>query len=121
MSEAEVDEYLAAVPEPQRSTLEHVRATLAALLPGAEQGIAYGVPCFKVAGKGVAGFGFYQNHCTYFPMSGSITAELADDLTGFVTAKGSIRFPNDEPLSDALVGKLVGARQREIAGTARRR
>ena len=33
-----------------------------------------------MAGKGVAGFGFYKNHCTYFPMSGSITAELADDL-----------------------------------------
>jgi uncharacterized protein YdhG (YjbR/CyaY superfamily) len=121
VSEAEVDEYLGAVPEPQRSTLEHVRATLAALLPEAEQGIAYGVPCFKVAGKGVAGFAFYKNHCTYFPMSGSITAELADDLTGFVTAKGSIRFPNDEPLSDTLVAKLVEARQREIAGTTRPR
>jgi uncharacterized protein YdhG (YjbR/CyaY superfamily) len=54
-------------------------------------------------------------------MSGSITAELADDLTGFVTAKGSIRFPNDEPLSDTLVAKLVEARQREIAGTTRPR
>ena len=121
MSEAEVDAYLAAVPEPQRSTLDQVRSTLAAMLPEAEQGIAYGVPCFKVAGKGVAGFGFYRNHCTYFPMSGSITAELADDLTGFATAKGSIRFPNDEPLSTDLVAKLVEARQREIAGTQRGR
>jgi uncharacterized protein YdhG (YjbR/CyaY superfamily) len=120
VSEAEVDEYLAAVPEPQRATLYQVRATLAALIPEAEQGIAYGVPCFKVAGKGVAGFGFYKNHCTYFPMSGSITTVLADDLTGFVTAKGSIRFPNDEPLSGELVAKLVEARQREIAGATRR-
>ncbi len=121
MSRAQVDEYLAVVPEPQRSTLEHVRATLVALLPEAEEGIAYGVPCFKVAGKGVAGFGFYKNHCTYFPMSGSVTAELADDLTGFVTAKGSIRFPNDEPLSDELVARLVEARQREIAGAKKPR
>jgi uncharacterized protein YdhG (YjbR/CyaY superfamily) len=115
VSEAEVDAYLAAVPEPQRSTLDQVRSTLAVMLPESEQGIAYGVPCFKVAGKGVAGFGFYKNHCTYFPMSGSITAELADELTGFVTAKGSIRFPNDEPLPAQLVAKLVEARQREIA------
>ncbi len=117
----DVDDYLAAAPEPQRSTLEQLRARLAGLLPDAEQGIAYGVPCFKVAGKGVAGFGFYKDHCTYFPMSGSIIAELADDLTGLVTAKGSIRFPTDEPLSDDLVAKLVQARQREIAGTQRRR
>ena len=115
MSSQDVDEYLAAVPEPQRSTLEGLRATLAALLPEAEQGITYGVPCFKVGGKGVAGFGFHRNHCTYFPMSGSITAELADELTGYVTAKGSIRFPTDEPLPDDLVARLVEARAREIA------
>ena len=118
VSNQDVDDYLAAVPEPQKSTLEGLRATLAALLPHAEQGIAYGVPCFKVGGKGVAGFGFYKNHCTYFPMSGSITAELADDLVQYVTAKGSIQFPTDEPLPDALVSRLVEARQREIARTA---
>jgi uncharacterized protein YdhG (YjbR/CyaY superfamily) len=114
VSNQDVDDYLAAVPEPQKSTLEGMRATLAALLPDAEQGIAYGVPCFKVGGKGVAGFGFYKNHCTYFPMSGSITSELADDLTGFVTAKGSIQFPTDEPLPDDLVARLVEARRREL-------
>jgi uncharacterized protein YdhG (YjbR/CyaY superfamily) len=115
VSNQDVDDYLAAVPEPQKSTLESLRATLVALLPEAEQGIAYGVPCFKVGGKGVAGFGFYRNHCTYFPMSGSVTAELADDLKQYVTAKGSIQFPTDEPLPDALVARLVEARQREIA------
>ena len=121
MSNQDVDDYLAAVPEPQRSTLEQVRATLAALLPDAEQGIAYGVPCFKEGGKGVAGFGYYKNHCTYLPMSGSVTTELADELSGFVTAKGSIRFASDEPLPADLVRHLVEARRREIAGAARRR
>ena len=119
MTSQDVDDYLAAVPEPQKSTLEQLRSTLAALLPEAAQGIAYGVPCFKVGGKGVAGFGFYKNHCTYFPMSGSITTELADALTGFVTAKGSIQFPTDEPLSAELVEQLVDARRREIARSAK--
>jgi uncharacterized protein YdhG (YjbR/CyaY superfamily) len=114
VTDQDVDDYLADVPEPQKSTLESLRATLASLLPEAEQGIAYGVPCFKVAGKGVAGFGSSKNHCTYFPMSGSITTELADELTAYVTAKGSIRFPTDEPLPDDLVARLVEARRREI-------
>jgi uncharacterized protein YdhG (YjbR/CyaY superfamily) len=114
VSTQDVDDYLAAVPEPQKSTLEGMRATLAALLPDGAQGIAYGVPCFTVAGKGVAGFGFSRNHCTYFPMSGSITTELADELTAYVTAKGSIQFPADEPLPDDLVARLVEARRREI-------
>ena len=118
VSNQDVDDYLAAVPEPQKTTLESVRATLAALLPEAEQGIAYGVPCFKVGGKGVAGFASYKNHCTYLPMSGSITAELADELSGFVTAKGSVQFATDEPLPADLVEHLVDARLTEIARSA---
>ena len=115
VSTHDVDAYLAAVPEPHRTTLTGIRTTLSTLLPDADQCIAYGVPCFKVGGKGVAGFGFYKDHCTYFPMSGSITTELAGDLAGYVTAKGSIRFAPDEPLPPDLVERLVRARQREIA------
>ena len=119
MSAAEVDDYLAGVPEPQRATLQALREMLAELLPDAEQGIAYGVPCFKVGGKGVAGFGYYKNHNTYFPMSGSITAELAAELSDYVTAKGSLRFAADVPLPRPLVERLVEARTREIAGSGR--
>jgi uncharacterized protein YdhG (YjbR/CyaY superfamily) len=116
MSVKEVDDYLDGVPEPQRATLGALRAVIAGLLPGSEQGIAYGVPCFKVHGKGVAGFGSSTNHCSYFPMSGSITAELAAELEGYVTAKGSIQFPVDEPLPTDLVRRLIEARQNEIQG-----
>lgn len=119
MTATEVDTYLAGVPEPQRTTLQAVRAMIAGLLPDAEQGIAYGVPCFKIGGKGVAGFGYYKNHNTYFPMSGSITAELADELTDYVTAKGSLRFAADVPLPRPLVERLVEARTREIARSGR--
>jgi uncharacterized protein YdhG (YjbR/CyaY superfamily) len=118
MSEQDVDDYLAAVPEPQRATLEQLRATLAELLPDAEQGIAYGVPCFKVGGKGVAGFASYAKHCSYLPMSGSITAELADELTGYTTSKGSVQFAVDAPLPPDLVARLVEARRAEIARAA---
>ena len=118
-SSNEVTAYFRAVPEPQRTTLLAVHATLERLLPDADQSIAYGVPAFKVGGKGVAGVGWYKGHCSYFPMSGSITAELADELGGYVTSKGSIRFAADEPLPEALVARLVRARQDEIARTGR--
>lgn len=119
MSAAEVDAYLATVPEPQRSTLVAVRATIEGFLPEAEQGIAYGVPTFKVKGRAVAGFGFYTAHCSYFPMSGSITTELADQLSDYVTAKGSIRFATDQPLPAALVRALIEARKAEISRSGR--
>jgi uncharacterized protein YdhG (YjbR/CyaY superfamily) len=119
VSDAEVDVYLEALPEPQRTTLEQLRATLVALLPDADQGIAYGVPCFKVGGKAVAGFASYPKHCSYLPMSGSITAELADELSGYVTSKGSIQVATVEPLPAGLVEHLVEARRREIERAAR--
>lgn len=115
MTQQDVDDYLAAAPEPHRTTLRSVWDTLVAMLPEAEPGIAYGVPVLKVRGKGVAGVGFSTNHCTYFPMSGTITAELADELTGYGTAKGSIRFAPDEPLPADLLRRLVDARLAELA------
>jgi uncharacterized protein YdhG (YjbR/CyaY superfamily) len=118
-SPAEVTAYFDAVPEPHRATLRAVHATLARLLPDADLSLAYGVPAFKVGGKGVAGVGWYKGHCSYFPMSGSITTELADELVGYATSKGAIRFAADEPLPDALVARLVQARRDEIARTGR--
>lgn len=119
MTAQEIDDYLAGAPEPQATTLRALRATLEGLLPDAEPGIAYGVPAYKVDGRGVAGFSFSTAHCSYFPMSGSITAALADPLEGYATAKGSIRFDAGTPLPDDLVAQLVAARREEIARTGR--
>ncbi|MGB8021545.1 MAG: DUF1801 domain-containing protein [Candidatus Nanopelagicales bacterium] len=116
MTSQQVDEYLAAAPEPQRTTLTQLRATIAALLPDAEEVISYGVPTFKVGGKGVAGFGFSKDHCSYFPMSGTVTSGLAPELREYQTTKGAIRFARDEALPRELVSRLIAARQAEIAG-----
>lgn len=114
MSAQEVDDHLAEVPEPQRATLSALRAVLADLLPDAEQGLAYGVPVFSYGRKHVAGFSASKGHCSYLPMSGTVTAALADELAGFSTTKGSVRFPVDAPLPRALVERLVEVRLREI-------
>jgi uncharacterized protein YdhG (YjbR/CyaY superfamily) len=112
-----VEAYFAAAPEPQRSTLLAMRATLAQSLPDAEQVLSYGVPTFKVRGKGVAGLASYAQHCGYLPMSGSVTAALADRLAGFSVTKGSVRVPADRPLPDDLIEALVDARLAELGLT----
>jgi uncharacterized protein YdhG (YjbR/CyaY superfamily) len=111
---SEVEAYMDGVPEPQRSTLAQVRATLAALLPDAAQTISYGSPAFKVGGKGVAGFAAFAHHCSYLPMSGSVTAVLADELAGYETTKGSVKFGVDAPLPEPIVRALVDARLAEL-------
>jgi uncharacterized protein YdhG (YjbR/CyaY superfamily) len=114
MGAHDVDAYMQEVPEPQRSTLAQVRATLEELLPDAEQTISYGSPTFKVGGKGVAGFAAFARHCSYLPMSGSVTATLAEQLTGYETTKGSVKFPVDAPLPEPILRALVDARLAEL-------
>ncbi|MEY2755445.1 MAG: hypothetical protein RJB65_1803, partial [Actinomycetota bacterium] len=53
---AAVEAHLAALPEPQRSTLRAVRASLRSILPDAEECLKYRMPAFVVGGKTVAGY-----------------------------------------------------------------
>jgi uncharacterized protein YdhG (YjbR/CyaY superfamily) len=62
MSKREVDDYLASLAEPKRSTLEMLRRTILDIVPEAEQCICYGVPAFRLQGKVIAGFAAFKNH-----------------------------------------------------------
>lgn len=114
MSSAEIDAYLAAVPEPQRTTLSSLRSTLQSLLPTADEGIAYGVPAYRVDGVAVAGFASYARHCSYFPMSGSVLSTVSASVEGYRTSKGALQFAIDAPLPTTLVRTLVKARLAEL-------
>ena len=102
-----VDDYLAQVPEPARSTLEKIRATIRSTVPAeATEAVSYGIPTFQYKGP-LIGFGAFPDHCSLFPMSSSLTAAFQSELQKFSTSKGTIRFPSDKPLS-ACSGKKAG-------------
>ena len=110
MSAEEVDAYLAALPEPKRSTLEALRRSILSVVPDAEQGLSYRMPAFKVRGSVVAGFAAFTNHLAYLPHSGDVLDDLGDDLAGYQRTAGSLHFAVDEPLPDHLVRRLVEAK-----------
>jgi uncharacterized protein YdhG (YjbR/CyaY superfamily) len=114
MSSAEIDAYLAALDEPKRDTLETLRRSILEVVPDAEEGLAYGMPAFKVRGKTVAGFAAFKNHLSYLPHSGSVVAELGDEVARYETSKGSLKFAVDKPLPQRLVKKLITARMKEL-------
>jgi uncharacterized protein YdhG (YjbR/CyaY superfamily) len=114
MAEQEIDDYLAGIEEPKRATLVELRATILAVLPDAEQGLAYGAPAFKVGGKPVAGFAAFKDHLSYLPHSGTVLSEIGDEVAGYDTSKGALKFPVDAPLPERLVKKLIAARLREL-------
>jgi uncharacterized protein YdhG (YjbR/CyaY superfamily) len=105
-----VEQYLAAVPEPARTTLNKIRAIIrSAAPPEATEAIGYGMPTFRYKGA-LMGFAAFKNHCSLFPMNSSLIEAYKDDLKNFRTAKGTIQFPLDKPLPAALVKKLVKVR-----------
>ncbi len=110
MSSTEIDQYLAGVDEPKRSTLQKLRQTILEVAPDAEEGISYGLPAFRVNGKVIAGFAAFKNHLSYLPHSGSVFPVLRDQLAGYTTSTGALRFPIDAPLPKTLVQSLVTVR-----------
>ena len=113
-----VDEYLAAVPEPARSTLQKTRAAIrSAAPPEATEGISYNMPVFKYKGV-LVWFAAFADHCSLFPTAGVIAA-FKNELKAYRTSKGTIQFPVNKPLPASLVKKMVKARLAQIEGKKR--
>lgn len=107
-----VDEYLARVSEPARSTLNKMRALIRSAVPReATETISYGMPAFKHKGV-LVWFAAFSKHCSLFPGS-SVIEEFKKDLKSFTISKGTIQFPIDKPLPTTLLKKLVKARVRQ--------
>ena len=114
-----VDEYLARVPEPARSTLNKMRAAIrSAVPPEATETISYRIPAFKYKGV-LVWFAAFSDHCSLFPTA-SIVEAFKNELKGFSTSKGTIHFPTDKPLPTALVKKMVKARVAQNENKTRR-
>lgn len=111
---ADVDAYLASVPNEFRTALQELRKTIHSAVPQAEEGFSYGVPAFKLDGKPLACYAAFKNHCGFYPMSPAIIKEYSKDLAEFETAKGTVRFSPEKSLPTELVKKMVRARLREI-------
>ncbi len=104
-----VEEYLAGIPEPARSTLNKIRAAIRSAAPSeAIETISYGMPAFKYKGV-LVWFAAFSDHCSFFPTA-SIVQAFESELKGFSTSKGTIHFSTDNPLPPALVRKMVKAR-----------
>jgi uncharacterized protein YdhG (YjbR/CyaY superfamily) len=114
-----IDEYLAGVPEPARTTLQKIRAAIrSAAPPEATETISYGMPAFKHNGV-LMWFASFSNHCSLFPTASVIEA-FRDELKGFRISKGTVQFPTDKPLPAALVKKMVKLRVAQNEGRKRR-
>jgi len=113
MTSKDIDKYFASLDEPKRATLEEMRRRILDVVPKAEQVISYAVPGFKVQGKTIAGLAAFKNHLSYLPHSGSVLAQLQDEIGDYKQTKSALHFAIDQPLPQHLVRSLLLVRMRE--------
>ncbi|MDP9097589.1 MAG: DUF1801 domain-containing protein [Verrucomicrobiota bacterium] len=103
------DEYLAALSDDKRRSLEKLRKDIKAAAPKAEECISYGIPGFRLNGELLVSYGAAAKHCAFYP--GSTLQAFKKEMRDYETSgQGTLRFPPEEPLPGSLVRKIVKAR-----------
>ncbi len=114
-----VEDYLAALPDERRVVVEELRQAIRAAAPGATELISYQMPAFKSHGQFLVSYASFKNHYSLFPASEAVVEALGDELTPFLSGKGTIRFPAGESLPVNLVSRIVQIRFAENAAAER--
>ena len=109
-----IDKYLKRFPDEQRESLQYLRETILSIVPQAKETLSYGMPAFEIDGKVVAGFDGFRKHCSYFPHSGSVLAELSDQVKAYEQTKSSLHFSAKIGLPTELVRQLIRTRKEQI-------
>ena len=106
-----IDEYIATFPEEIRAILQTIRETIKAAAPDAEEKISYQMPTFFLKGN-LVHFAAFKNHIGFYPTPSGIEA-FKEEIARYQSAKGSIRFPLDEPMPLDLITWIVKMRVAE--------
>jgi uncharacterized protein YdhG (YjbR/CyaY superfamily) len=106
-----IDDYIATFPEATQTLLQTLRATIQAAAPDAQEKISYQMPTFALHGN-LVHFAAYQKHIGFYPAPSGIEA-FKHELAIYEGAKGSIKFPIDQPLPLELISKIVAFRVAE--------
>ena len=112
-----IDEYIAEFPPATQDVLRQVRAVIRDSAPGAVETISYAIPTFDLNGRHLVHFAGYERHIGFYPMASGVAA-FKDELTGYKSAKGSVRFPLEQPLPVDLIRRIVEFRVAQVTGKA---
>lgn len=106
-----IDEYIATFPEDIQKILQEIRATVQAAAPDAKEKISYQMPTFDLKGN-LVHFAAFKNHIGFYPTP-SGTEAFREEIARYQGAKGSIRFPLNEPMPLDLIRRIVEFRVAE--------
>lgn len=113
-----IDEYIAGYPPEVQEILQTIRQTIHETAPEAQETISYQLATFTLHGN-LVHFGGFKNHIGFYPTP-SGTEQFKQELSGYQTSKGSIRFPLDQPIPYDLIRQIVKFRVAENLAKAQK-
>lgn len=116
-----VQAYLAAHPPAVRAVLRRVRSAIRAALPRSKEVIAYQIPAYRIADCNVVYFAGWKRHYSLYPATPKVLARFKRELADYVIAKGTIKFPLDEPVPTKLIAGIARVRAQEVAVQLKKR
>ena len=108
---SDIDSYISSFPEETQKILKKLRATIRKAAPDAIETINYGMPTFTLKGN-LVHFAAFKNHIGFYPTPSGIES-FKKELSAYEGAKGSVKFPIDQPLPFDLISKIVKFRVKE--------
>jgi uncharacterized protein YdhG (YjbR/CyaY superfamily) len=112
-----VDEYISAMPPVAREALALVRDAIQAALPGCDESISYGMPTFRIDGRGVIYVGGWKAHYSLYPSPVGL-ASLGPEAVALKLMKGTLRFSYAEPVPTRLIARIARLLAKEAAARA---
>ena len=108
----DVDAYIAAFAPEVQEILTQIRNLIKDTAPGAVEGMAYGMPGYKLNKKPLVYFAGYKNHIGFYATP-SGHEQFSKELSKYKQGKGSVQFPLDKPIPFDLIRQMVAFRAQE--------
>ena len=112
--DAGVEAFLARLPKDQHDALERLRKVIRAAAPDATETINYGIPMWRLNGRGLVSMTAGKKHCSFFVQSYAVLERYASEIEKYRVGQATMAFIPEKPLPVALVRKIVKARVREV-------
>lgn len=100
-----IDEYIAGFSGDIQEILSKIRLTIREAAPDAAETIKYQIPTFALKGN-LVHFAAFKKHIGFYPAPTGIE-QFKDELSAYEGAKGSVKFPLDQPIPFDLISRIV--------------
>jgi uncharacterized protein YdhG (YjbR/CyaY superfamily) len=118
---ASIDGYIDSQPPEVQAILRKIRSTIREAAPMAIEKISYRMPAFALNGILVY-FAAFKEHIGLYPPVRGGDKTLMKLKAKFEGPKGNLKFPIDQPIPYALIGRIVKLRvQQNMANMAGKR